>query len=703
MKKILSFLICILIICSGLTVASSKDNKKIDENNQKILTSCRVKIESQNAQEIASLLSEIGYDILKNTISETKFELIVTPYEFEKLKSLGYTPIILEIGRPFKDIQAERIILGLDVPPGYLDLCEIVDQMNSTADEYPDICKVYDITEKYDAPTTYEGRHIYAMKISDNVEEDEDEPNFLMVSCHHAREIVTPVIALYSIEQFTSEYGDDPSITSAVNDYEIWIAPVWNPDGYEYCYYVDNMWRKNCNPPNGVDLNRNYPFGWNSGCSGSTDPYSETYKGTSPASEAETQTMIAFTYDRHFAKIIDYHSYGREVLYGYCCHSHPFSSFFQSEASQISTAAGYVGSIRAPSAEGEHYEWQIAVNGSYSNLMETHTQFQPSYTSAEAEAAQVFPSTIFILERPISVSGHVTDSVTGAPIKSEITFEGITFPNDEEFNSEPDFGRYHLFLPAGTYEIKYEADYYYGETKDVTVTSDSAKVLDVELERYNEAPFAPSIDGADDGIEGGEYELIIEGNDPENDDLFYFVDWGDHTTGEWAGPFPVGEPVSIYHTYSSHGTFGIRAKSKDVYEDEGPWSDSITITIIENMAPSDPEITGPNRGSTGVDYTFSFSSNDPESHQIYYYIKWGDGLYEEWIGPYASGDSIEVTHKWSTKDRFEIQAKAKDEFGSASDWSTFKINIPRNRGLYNNIIQLFTDRLIKILRFFFIY
>jgi len=228
-----------------------------------------------------------------------------------------------------------------------------------------------------------------------------------MVSCHHAREIVTPVIALYAIEQLTTEYGNDPDITAAVDDYEIWISPVWNPDGYEYCYYVNNWWRKNRQPypPGvGVDLNRNYPFGWDSWCSGDTDPTSETYKGPSPASEAETQTMMVFSDDRHFAKVIDYHSHGREVLYGYCCHSHPFSNFFYSEAVCLSTAAGYGESVRAPSAEGEHYEWQIWANGSHAFLMETHTEFQPSYSSAQAEAAQVWPSTMWLLERPISVS-----------------------------------------------------------------------------------------------------------------------------------------------------------------------------------------------------------------------------------------------------------------------------------------------------------
>jgi murein tripeptide amidase MpaA len=703
MKKILPIIICFLVISSGLSIASEKKDNISNVPDQQIITSCLVKIESNNAQNIASMLFENGYDVLRNSITESNFELIVNPYEFNLLKNQGYNPILIDKGRPFYDIQQERFNQAFDVPPGYLDLSEIIEQMNSTESEYPEICKVYDITEEYDVSPTYEGRHIYAMKISDNVEEDEDEPNFLMVSCHHAREIITPVIALYSIEQLTSNYGADPSITSAVDDYEIWISPVWNPDGYEYCYYVDNWWRKNRFPPDGIDLNRNYPFGWNSGCSGSTDPYSETYKGSSPASEVETLTMMEFTNDRHFAKVIDYHSYGSEVLYGYACHSHPFNSFLQAEAINIANEAGYYGSIRSPSAEGEHYEWQLAFNGSYAFLMETHVEFQPSYASAEDEAEQVWPSTMYMLERPITISGHVTDSITDAPIKAEITLEDISFQNDEFFFSEPDYGRYHLFLPAGTYDIKFEAENYISDNFEITVTDNSAEILDVELERYNNPPFQPIIDGSEDCLQGENYRLMVQGSDPENDDLYFFVDWGDQTSGEWNGPFSVEEPALIDHIFSSPGQFNIKVKAKDVYEEEGPWSDSITVIVDENFAPIDPDITGTNRGSPNVDYEYNFMSVDPEGYMIYYFIDWGDGTYEEWIGPYYSAEKVDILHQWSEKARYTIKAKAKDEFGFESGWTTFNVNIPRSRDITRSILELFTDRLSKILRFFFIY
>ena len=576
-KKMLSLFLCMIFITTSISVAAigeSNHREKPDVNE----TSSHIVLYIDNAETIAYNLRKDGFDVLYNTVTETSLEMIVTPQELKLIQMRGFEFEILSRGRPFAEIQKEKQSDPLFVPPGYPDLSEIIEEMEDTESSYPSICKVYDLTETYNVSPTYEDRHIFAMKISDNVSDDEDEPNFLMVSCHHAREIVTPVIALYAIEQLTTEYGNDPDVTSAVDNYEIWISPVWNPDGYEYCYYYDNWWRKNRNPPDGVDLNRNYPFGWDSWCSGSTDPYSETYKGPSAASEAETQTMMVFTDDRHFAKVIDYHSYGREVLYGYCCHSHPFSSFFYTEAVALSNAAGYSGAIREPSAEGEHYEWQIWNNGTYANLMETHSEFQPSYSSAVAEATQVWPGTMWLLERPISVSGHITDSYTGEPIVTSIEIEDVNFENGEKFISEPKFGRYHLFLPTGTYTLEFSHDNYKTQTHQVTVTTSSAEILDVELVRLNDPPNNPKIVGPLMGKVGEELEFTFTATDPDGDDIEYYIDWDDGYLDEWIGPYKSGEEIKKIHIWEQQGTYIVKAKVRDIYGEESNWG-AFQVTI----------------------------------------------------------------------------------------------------------------------------
>lgn len=448
-------------------------------------TLTHVRIEIPEAPAVAWQLERAGFDVLEGSITQESVDLIVSPSALDDLESAGFQLRVIAAGRPFRDIQTERQPPGRDVPTGYPDLATVLAEMNATAASYPAICQVVDLTTTYGIPATVEGRHISAIKISDNVAQDEDEPAYMVVSAHHVREIVTPVIALHAIEQFTTQYGIDPDITALVDEYEIWIAPVWNPDGYVYVFDVDNLWRKNRHVfagGVGVDLNRNYPFGWDSACSGSTSPSSDIYKGPGPGSEAETQTMIAWSQDRRFAKVHDFHSYGRETLHGYACLSHPFGNFWSEEAITCSTAAGYGGDVRSPSADGEHFQWQLAMMGAHAFLTETHTSFQPTYASAQAEAAQVFPALIWQLQRGISVNGHVTDVATGNPVVATISYDDVAFQNGETNTSGGPFGRYHAFIPAGDYALSFAAAGFDTMTlPDVTVTATGTTTLEVAL------------------------------------------------------------------------------------------------------------------------------------------------------------------------------------------------------------------------------
>jgi hypothetical protein len=100
------------------------------------------------------------------------------------------------------------------------------------------------------------------------------------------------------------------------------------------------------------------------------------------------------------------------------------------------------------------------------------------------------------------------------------------------------------------------------------------------------------------------------------------------------------------------------------------YSPIIQVTVIpETGSPDEPAIDGPTFGKPETDYTFEFTASDPENEQIYYYIDWGDGTYEDWIGPYNSGDTIEASHEWTELGDYEIKAKAKDINGARSLWS----------------------------------
>ena len=339
---------------------------------------------------------------------------------------------------------------------GYPTLSEVTNELQMAAANFPSICQFVDVTATYGMPPTWDGRSIHAVKISGNVAQEEDEPSFFIAATHHGNEIVNTVIALDAIARLTQGYGVDPVITGLVDDNEIWIIVNCNPDGYV------NGTRHNANPMGTVDLNRNYPFLWDSQCNTGV-------KGVSPGSEPETQTIMALSLDQRFTKVLDYHSSGRETLYAYrqTCQNHQLTSYLESEAILISQNSGYNGGIRGPSSNGEHYHWQLGQFSNYAFLTETHTSQQPPYSSAVTEAATVWPGTVWMLQKPIPVWGHVTDS-SGAPVQASISYLENPFTLGEQNNSEPVFGRYHAFLPDGVHTLRFEAPGL--DTQDIPVT-----------------------------------------------------------------------------------------------------------------------------------------------------------------------------------------------------------------------------------------
>ncbi|MCK5112643.1 MAG: PKD domain-containing protein, partial [Thermoplasmatales archaeon] len=85
--------------------------------------------------------------------------------------------------------------------------------------------------------------------------------------------------------------------------------------------------------------------------------------------------------------------------------------------------------------------------------------------------------------------------------------------------------------------------------------------------------------------------------------------------------------------------------------------------------PTVPEITGPESGEPGVEYNFTIVSTDPTGLNVFYYIDWGDGEIEEWIGPFPSGVDQIISHIFEEPATYSIRAKAKNTNGGESLWS----------------------------------
>ncbi|MFE7531882.1 M14 family metallopeptidase [Kitasatospora sp. NPDC057542] len=249
-----------------------------------------------------------------------------TPAEAARLRALGWSPVML----PGPSYGAEPGDEGLTGPvydfpqadSGYHNYAEATADIDAVVATHPDIMS------KRVIGTSYEGRPIVAVKISDNVGTDENEPEVLFTAHQHAREHLTVEMALYLLHEFGDKYATDSRIANAVNSREIWVIPDLNPDGGEYDIATGRYrsWRKDRQPNTGsnsvgTDLNRNWNYKWGccGGSSGSTS--SETYRGSAPESAKETKVVADFVRSRvvggkqQITAAIDFHTYSELVLW----------------------------------------------------------------------------------------------------------------------------------------------------------------------------------------------------------------------------------------------------------------------------------------------------------------------------------------------------------------------------------------------------
>lgn len=101
--------------------------------------------------------------------------------------------------------------------------------------------------------------------------------------------------------------------------------------------------------------------------------------------------------------------------------------------------------------------------------------------------------------------------------------------------------------------------------------------------------------------------------------------------------------------------------------------------ILENDPPNDPTIDGPTNGKAGTSYDYTFTAVDPDGTNIWYYVDWGDDTNSGWVGPYASGQEMVLSHTWDERGTYTIKAKAKDPYDEEGPWGSLEVTMPRNR------------------------
>ncbi len=501
----------------------------------------------------------------------------------------------------------------------YHDPAEVEAFLDQVQAAYPSIAKKVLLEDNL-----YEGHKIWAMKISDNVNTDEDEPTYMMDGEIHAREVMTQEVMLDAIDYLTSNYGSDPQVTRWVDEIEIWIVPVVNPDGAAYVFEHDNMWRKNrdpaCGSDIGVDLNRNFEWNYRL-CSGSSDScYDETYHGSGPASEIETQTISALQQELRPQYYINYHSYGEYIIWPTACgrtqEQDMLSSIGQALNARVETDSGQTGQWSigtAPdvlySAPGGADDNAYGTAGAVGLTIELNSSgFQPDFASYRDVTCQRQRAAWgHLLDRTLdypSIGGHTYDADTLAPLEAKYQYVNHPFEMGQwplRADSAGRFGR--PVLANSDHQMLFTATGYLPESRQVHVDSDPID-LDVPMHAgVNHAPVADA--GPDQTVdEGDAVTLDASGSsDPDGNTLIY------HWT-QTSGP-----AVTLQDDSSANPSFTaafVMAQTDLVFEVEASDGeltsapDSVTITV-RDVYPSfsafstDTPIDIPDNDSNGID------------------------------------------------------------------------------------------------------
>ena len=427
-------------------------------------------------------------EVVNRMPDEGLLELIVSESEMPTMWLLGEVTI-LERSRPYAEIAAERRAANPTAPPQeYKTFDEILAWMDQIEAEYPEIARKVNVSEMFGLPGTWQGDHdIYAIKLSDNVGVHEDEQAVLIDSLHHAGELITMEFTLDIVNTLTELYGKNPTATSFVDDFQIWVIPVMNPDGLDYTWSTNNLWRKNRRNNGGgifgVDLNRNYPFLWGVCGNGSPNPSSSTYIGPEPLSEPEVRAIVSLGLWLRPTIYLSHHSgTPYDVLVPYRCANLAEEPVVHRMRDLYRARMNY--SWRFASSSGESFEWfynQVSSIGFLSEVSPNHT---PPFSQVKVDVKRARPGWIFLLESLQSgslVQGHVTDSVTGLPIEADVASTRVNFTEGERRACEAVYGRYSWFLPLEGQTLTFSAPGYQSKQVPFNMTP-GGQTLDVELD-----------------------------------------------------------------------------------------------------------------------------------------------------------------------------------------------------------------------------
>lgn len=367
-----------------------------------------------------------------------------------------------------------------DKYPTYGAYIDIMDKFES---DYPDLCRIVEFGQ------SVQGRKLLCAKVSDNIGVKEAEPGFMYSSTIHGDEPAGFVLMLHLIDYLLSNYGKDALVTRIVDSVEIWINPLFNPDG-AYWHTSNPEPPKHTNA-NDVDLDRNFP-------NPLQGPHPDGHEW-----QPETKAMMALADSVGFVMSANFHS-GAELV------AYPFSTWTSSEHPHVDrewwefvckeyadtaqknspngymsgTSGGVINSGMWYIVYGERIDYM----NYFAHCREVMIEISAQKLLPESQLPDYweynYRSFLHYIEQALyGIRGTVKDSITSVPIEAKVFVENHDEDSSWVFSNLP-HGDYYRPLYKGTYEITFSADGYIPKTiTGVLVENHKATMLDVKLSK----------------------------------------------------------------------------------------------------------------------------------------------------------------------------------------------------------------------------
>jgi len=478
MKKI--FFIALLL---PTLIFAQKNQEELQKAQKQINTYGDVyfKLPIKNKFDLKKLPKYISID--SRSINGNYIKAYVPKKHFQDLLELHLNFEVVPKKKSNKSLTMAHTIGEMSNWNRYPTYSVYVQMMQKFASDYPDLAVLDTIGYSHD------NHLVLALKITDNPHVDEDEPEFFYSAQMHGDELIGQIVMLRLIDYLLSNYNSDPQVQNLVDNVEIWINPLANPDGLyngsdnDVSYATRYLY-------NWIDPNRNFP------APNSTHPDGEAYA-------QETSDMMQFMTDHYFNLSANIHGGAEVANYPWdtwesSTKTHPDDNWWRYVCSEYAntvfsnSSGGYFKDVTSNGIteggdwyviEGGRQDYMTYFKNGREMTLELSRDKMPASNSLPQYWNYNYRSLIKYIKQSLNgLRGIVTDADTGEPLEAKIEIADHDRDNSFVYSYLP-VGDYHRYLKSGNYSVTYSKTGYVSQTINIHITDDNVVVKNVALHK----------------------------------------------------------------------------------------------------------------------------------------------------------------------------------------------------------------------------